>query len=114
MSVIERFKLYLDHKGIANYRAEQECGLSNGLIKNALKGSSIGSDKLENILNTYSDLSAEWLLRGTGDMLVNERMNYEQVFKALNMPSNSDQIIEVWLKFMELTKGMQELYKQSR
>lgn len=62
--------MYLDCKGIANYRAEQECGLSNGLIKNALKaGSSIGSDKLENILNTYLDLSAEWLLRGEGSMI---------------------------------------------
>lgn len=74
MGVIERFKEYLDYKGVANYRAEQECGLSNGLIKNALSaGSSLGSDKLEKILSTYTELSAEWLLRGVGSMLLDDR-----------------------------------------
>lgn len=73
MGTVERFKQYLDYKGIANYRAETDCGLSNGLIKNALKaGSALGSDKLEKILNVYSDLSAEWLLRGAGSMIVGE------------------------------------------
>lgn len=73
MGTIERFKEYLDHKEIANHRAETDCGLSNGLIKNALKsGSALGSDKLEKILNVYSDLSAEWLLRGTGSMIKGE------------------------------------------
>lgn len=70
MNTTDRFKTYLDSKGISNYRAEQDCGFSNGLIGNALKtGSSLGSDKLESILNAYDDLSAEWLLRGTGEML---------------------------------------------
>lgn len=74
MGTTERLKEYLDYKGIANYRAENECGLSNGLLKNALKvGSSLGSDKLEKILNVYSDLSAEWLLRGVGSMLLDDK-----------------------------------------
>lgn len=74
MGTIERFKEYLDYKEIANYRAETECGLSNGLIKNAIKaGSALGSDKLEKILSVYTDLSAEWLLRGVGTMILDER-----------------------------------------
>jgi hypothetical protein len=73
MGTVERFKEYLDFKGIANFRAEKDCGLSNGLIKNALSAnSSFGSDKLEKILNTYPDLSAEWLLRGIGSMIKGE------------------------------------------
>lgn len=115
MNTVMRFKTYLDSKKIKNAQAERDCGLSNGLIKAALSaGSSFGSDKLEKILNTYPDLSAEWLLRGTGSMLITDGINQEQVFKTLNMPSNSDKIIEVWMKFMELNKGMQELYMQSK
>lgn len=115
MSTITRFKEYLDTKGIKNAQAERDCGLSNGLIKSAISaGSALGSDKLEKILMTYSDLSAEWLLRGTGHMLITDGINTEQLFKSLNMPSNSDKIIEVWLRFMECTKGMQELFLQSK
>lgn len=74
MNTTARFKVYLDYKKVSNYKAEQECGLSNGLLGNAFKtGSSLGSDKLENILNTYSDLSAEWLLRGVGDMILDDK-----------------------------------------
>lgn len=115
MSTVTRFKEYLDSKGIKNAQAERDCGLSNGLIKSAISaGSALGSDKLEKILKTYPDLSAEWLLRGTGHMLVTDGVDTEQLFRSLNMPSNSDKIIEVWLNFMECTKGMQELYKNSK
>lgn len=115
MSTVTRFKEYLDSKGIKNAQAERDCGLSNGLIKSAISaGSALGSDKLEKILKTYPDLSAEWLLRGTGHMLVTDGVDTEQLFRSLNMPSNSDKIIEVWLDFMECTKGMQELYKNSK
>lgn len=114
MNTIQRFKAYLDKKGIKNAQAERALGFSNGLIGNAVKGNAaIGSDKLEKILIAYPDLSAEWLLRGTGNMIIGEGINPEQVFKAMNMPPNSDKIINVWLKFMEVTEGMQEIYKQS-
>lgn len=112
---VQRFKDFLNSKGIKNAQAERACGFSNGLLKSALSANSaLGSDKLEKILTTYPELSAEWLLRGTGNMLIADGINTEQLFKTLNMPPNSDKIIEVWMQFMEVTKGMQELYKQSK
>lgn len=110
MSTAERLKEYLKFKGIKNNAAEEICGLSNGFIRSS---KSIGSDKLENILTAFPDLSAEWLLRGTGKMLISDDIDPAQVFRALNMPPNSQKIIDVWLKFMEVTEGMQEIYKQS-
>lgn len=120
MSTTKRLKEYLDFKKIPTQKAENECGLGASSISKQLptkdcpEGKSIGSENLEKILNTYHDLSAEWLLRGTGSMLISDGINPEQVFKTLNMPPNSDKIIEVWMQFMDVTKGMQELYKQSR
>lgn len=116
MSATMRMKEYLDYKGIRTASAEKACGLGNATLGTVFKNpdANIGSKVLEKFLNTYTDLSAEWLLRGTGEMIIGSNLNPEQVFKALNMPSNSDKIIEVWLQFMECTKGMQQLYKNSK
>lgn len=114
MIMIERFKEYLDAKGIANARAEKDCGFSNGLIGNALKTkTTIGSDKLEKILTVYQDLSAEWLLRGTGNMIVGKEINHEQFFKAIGLPANSKEIIQIWMKYMDFNNQMQKIYQQS-
>lgn len=102
MVTIERFKEYLNSKGISNAKAEKDCGFSNGLIGNAFKTkTAIGSDKLEKILSTYVDLSAEWLLRGTGSMLIvecgysgGEHDNKFREFhnKVISMSSNKEQM----------------------
>ena len=116
MSTTKRMKEYLEYKEIPVSRAEKSCGFGNATLVSAFKNpdASLGSKYLEIFLRTYSDLSAEWLLRGTGSMIIGESMNQEQMFEAFNMPHNSDKIIEVWMKFMELNKGMQELYLQSK
>lgn len=114
-NIAARLMDFLNYRGIKPGTAEKQCGLSNGLIGKAAKiGSTLGSDKIEKILCVYPDLSAEWLLRGHGSMLVGENMEPEQIFRVLNMPPHSDKIIEVWMNFMECTKGMQELYRQSQ
>jgi len=65
--VLERLKEYIDSKGISVAAFEKSVGLANSSFRKALAtGKGIGSDKLENILTCYPDISAEWLLRGTG------------------------------------------------
>ena len=74
MSVVKRVKEYLDFKGITNQKFEIEIGYSNGAFGTQLKNNkTIGSDKLENILNIYNDINPEWLLTGKGDMLKKEK-----------------------------------------
>ncbi len=68
--VVERIKEYLDFKGLTIAGFEKSVGLSNAAYSKALKkGGAIGSDKVENILSVYTDLSPEWLLTGKGSML---------------------------------------------
>ena len=116
MSTVERIKMYLDYRNIPVRRAEKESGVSNATFANAMKNpkGTVGSDKIESFLRAYPEVSAEWLLRGTGPMLIGEGENHEQIFKAMNLPPNSGKIIEVWMKFMEVTEGMQEVYKLSK
>lgn len=68
--VLERIKEYIDYKGITIAAFERSIGMSNASFGKSLKNKgAIGSDKIENILSTYDDLSPDWLLTGKGNML---------------------------------------------
>lgn len=57
---------YLDNKGMSPTKAEQLLGWGKGAL---IKAKSISVDKTGEFLLLFSDLSAEWLLRGEGGML---------------------------------------------
>nr|DAR01379.1 MAG TPA: hypothetical protein [Bacteriophage sp.] len=71
--ILDRIKLYIDTKGISIAAFEKSVGMSNASFSKSLKNNgAIGTDKLENILSVYPDISPEWLLTGQGDMLKEE------------------------------------------
>ena len=61
MTVKERIQEYLNYKGVSPTSAK-----------------SITVDRAKELLLYYPDLSAEWLLRGTGNMILNESSNSTQ------------------------------------
>ena len=68
--VLDRLKIYIDTKRITISAFEKSIGMSNASFGKSLKNKgAIGSDKLENILQVYTDLNPDWLLTGQGDML---------------------------------------------
>jgi transcriptional regulator with XRE-family HTH domain len=71
MRLIERIQEYLTLYDISAYEFEHSCGLSNGYVGKQLKGKgSVGSDILEKIKRTYTDLSLIWLVTGKGKMIL--------------------------------------------
>ncbi|ADR20249.1 hypothetical protein MATR_21350 [Marivirga tractuosa] len=74
MSIRERILLYLDFKNQSIRSYEKINGFGNGSIGKYLKGEqkTMGLDKLEKMLIIDSYLSAEWLLRGEGEMFIKE------------------------------------------
>lgn len=67
MNAKDRILLFINYLMISKSEFERNCNLSNGYI-NGFKGN-FGADKLECILNTYPELSRDWLLYGEGEML---------------------------------------------
>ena len=68
--VLDRIKEYIDAKGISIAAFEKSVGMSNASFGKSLKSKgAIGTDKLENILSVYPDLSSEWLITGKGSMI---------------------------------------------
>jgi len=70
--ILDRIKAYIDYKGLSISAFEKSIGMSNASFGKSLKnGGAIGTDKLENILKIYQDLSPSWLITGRGEMLQN-------------------------------------------
>lgn len=68
---LERIKQFIDYKGLNISAFEKSVGMSNASFGKSLKNKgAIGTDKLENILRTYPELSPAWLLTGRGEMLL--------------------------------------------
>lgn len=65
-SIRGRMALYLEYKGISDYRFEKDLGLSKGYWNKAKNPT---SEILEKFVGLYSDISPEWLLAGSGEML---------------------------------------------
>lgn len=74
MGMLERLNEFISTKGYSMKAFEESVGMSNGSLGTTIKnGQGIRTDKLENILSAYPDLSAEWLLRGVGSMILDDK-----------------------------------------
>jgi len=96
--ILERLKQYIDLKVITIAAFERSIGMSNASFGKSLKnGGAIGSDKLENILSVYTDLSPLWLMCGKGEMLCSD-----EKAAANNHNLNTNDLI------LQLTNTIQE------
>lgn len=66
MTVKERINQFIDYKGIRINAFELSIGVSKSYWSNTQK---ISAEVVAEILRVYSELSAEWLMRGEGEML---------------------------------------------
>jgi hypothetical protein len=123
--ILNRIKEYLDFKSISISAFERSIGMSNASFGKSLKSNgAIGTDKLENILSVYPDISAEWLLTGRGEMIRNEsqethpepnlismdlyKTSQRQVDDLINMQKQSqqqlDDVIKMYTQLLEREK----------
>lgn len=66
-----RLKQFIDSLNFSIREFETSVGAANGTLRKHINhGTSIKSELVITILTTYPQLSAEWLLRGSGNMLL--------------------------------------------
>ncbi|CAK7067498.1 MAG: hypothetical protein PETM_02954 [Petrimonas sp.] len=66
MEFIDRLKLFIKSKGLGQTKFEERVGFSRGYISKVK--TSIGADKLSNIVEAFPDLNLDWLITRKGKM----------------------------------------------
>lgn len=103
--ILIRINQFAESQGLSIREIERSIGATNGVISGAIKNNrEIGSDKLENFLQAFSNVSAEWLLRGIGEMLTQSEdsvMNNPTLdFVIRHMASQIDEL-KAQVKYLE-------------
>jgi repressor LexA len=68
-NIKERILQIAEFKGIAKEKFFESIGMTYGNFKGKSKLTPINSNAIADIITTYSEISLEWLLTGTGNML---------------------------------------------
>ena len=68
--ILARLQQFMDHENLTAYQVNKDSGLCKGLLINAFTNQrGLTTSTLEAILNTYTQLNANWLIVGRGEML---------------------------------------------
>jgi transcriptional regulator with XRE-family HTH domain len=68
--MIERIKRVISHTGLSERAFAESIGVKQNTLNQQLKGErGLSLETITKILITYEIISAEWLLRGEGEML---------------------------------------------
>ena len=101
MNVKERIIQFVEFKGISTNAFEKSIGASKSYISNT---KNISADIASNILLVYSELSAEWLLRGEGEMLKQSNLSLDENPSQKDTEQNAEYWKHIALTNMEILR----------
>lgn len=102
MSVKDKIYQYLETKGISPTKAERELHWSVGALT---KANSITSDRLKEFILYFKDLSADWLLTRTGNMIKTDVNSSEQ---------NKNDVVMSREVFNQISRLTETVYSQQK
>lgn len=107
-SISDRLKEFAKTQRISIREFERKCGLGNSFVNHI--GQSLGVDKLENILQAFPTLNKDWILYGSGEMILNEvaedlKADFQSNFnKVCSLIQKKDEQIDRLLDLLEVQK----------
>lgn len=92
----DRIKQIVEHFNLSTRAFALRCGLKQNTLNNQVNGVyAITLATVEAILNTFPEVSAAWLLSGTGEMLTSDSKESERIEKMTDTISIlTDTIVE--------------------
>lgn len=103
--VCQRIKAYLGDNKISIASFAKEIGMSQTTVNRQVSGGQALSSKVvEEFLRTFPDVSAEWLMRGRGEMFV------DSDGQEKSLPSSTNIETDIWrIRYEELDKRYGQL-----
>lgn len=101
-NIIDRIKIIIAYYNISVRAFAIKCGIKQNTLNNQLVGlREISLSTINAILISNQEISAEWLLRGKGEMILSESTSYEKQTDLVDM-----------LKIQELILKQDEIIKE--
>lgn len=100
LTIKERILSFLDAQGIRKVDFFEATGIQSSNFKGRNMQSQPGGDMLLKVLTLYPTLSAEWLLRGNGNMLLSDNIDISKTPSPTQKQKNdeiSQQVIDKFL-----------------
>jgi len=83
--MIDRIKDIIKFSGLSDRAFALKCGINQPTLFNQLKGiRAISLDTVLSVCKTFPDVSAEWLLRGEGEMFKSQSREMERINKLVD------------------------------
>lgn len=96
--MVERIKSLISQLGTSTRAFAIACGLRQNTLSNQLNGMrELSLSTVMAILNTYPQVSTDWLMRGVGDM-----------FKSESLDANAERVIKLVDTIATLQKSINE------
>ena len=105
---IEKICMLIASKNLTPRAFALKIGFNYSTLNNYLTGrrTTIDSELLIKILSSYDDVSAEWLLRGKGEMILENQTNYEDLKREYD-------ILEARYNELRDAMGLKELQNKN-
>ncbi len=83
MDIASRLKKVLSFSNLSVRGFAIKCGISQKTFDNQIKGlRGISLDTIMSVLGAFPEVSAEWMMRGAGDMLIMEEDNSAELLRT--------------------------------
>ena len=101
---VGKMNCFRETRGISKAQMARDLGTDAGTLGNILRGTrGVPTERLGKFLAVYTDVSAEWLMRGTGEMLLGvSPISMDALQLAAENAKLRDEIIRLHLELAEL------------
>lgn len=110
----DRIKQVVEHYNLSTRAFALRCGLKQNTLNNQVNGVyAITLSTVEAVLNTFPEVSADWLLQGKGEMLLSDSKESERIEKMTDtIAVLTDSIVEKNKTIENLKARIAEIERQ--
>lgn len=111
VTIFQRIKLILEDKQVSVNSLSKLVDVAQTTLNTQLRGErALSANVVAKVLIAFPDVSAEWLLRGKGEMLISEQTTLAKMQDAKGRESDVVEHDSVWkAKYEELEKRYDQL-----